>query len=61
MNRELNKRIPHCAEEKGTAKLKKVERSSLKDDVIATLLPQAFSRIKTTALLHRHVETTYLC
>ena len=49
MNRELNKRIT-ALEEKEQRKLKKVERSSLKDDVIATLLPQAFSRIKTTAL-----------
>ena len=37
-------------EEKEQRKLKKVERLSIKDDVIATLLPQAFSRIKTTAL-----------
>lgn len=49
VNRELNKRIT-ALEEKEQRKLKKVERSSLKDDVIATLLPQAFSRIKTTAL-----------
>lgn len=49
VNRELNKRIT-ALEEKEQRKLKKVERSSLKDDVVATLLPQAFSRIKTTAL-----------
>lgn len=49
VNRELNKRIT-ALEEKEQRKLKKTERSSLKDDVIATLLPQAFSRIKTTAL-----------
>ncbi|HHF5334572.1 TPA: recombination-associated protein RdgC [Haemophilus influenzae] len=49
VNRELNKRIT-ALEEKEQRKLKKVERSSLKDDVIATLLPQAFSRIKMTAL-----------
>ena len=49
VNRELNKRIT-ALEEKEQRKLKKVERASLKDDVIATLLPQAFSRIKTTAL-----------
>lgn len=49
VNRELNKRIT-ALEEKEQRKLKKVERLSLKDDVIATLLPQAFSRIKTTAL-----------
>lgn len=49
VNRELNKRIT-ALEEKEQRKLKKVERSSLKDDVIATLLPQAFSRVKTTAL-----------
>ena len=49
VNRELNKRIT-ALEGKEQRKLKKVERLSLKDDVIATLLPQAFSRIKTTAL-----------
>ena len=49
VNRELNKRIT-ALEEKEQRKLKKVERASLKDDVIATLLPQAFSRIKATAL-----------
>lgn len=49
INRELNIRIA-ALEEKEQRKLKKVERLSLKDDVIATLLPQAFSRIKTTAL-----------
>ena len=49
INRELNIRIASL-EEKEQRKLKKVERLSLKDDVIATLLPQAFSRIKTTAL-----------
>ena len=49
INRELNIRIA-ALEEKEQRKLKKVERASLKDDVIATLLPQAFSRIKTTAL-----------
>ena len=48
VNRELNKQIT-ALEEKEQRKLKKVERLSLKDDVIATLLPQAFSRIKTTA------------
>ena len=49
VNSELNKRIT-ALEEKEQRKLKKVELASLKDDVIATLLPQAFSRIKTTAL-----------
>lgn len=49
VNRELNKRIT-ALEEKEQRKLKKSERLSLKDDVIATLLPQAFSRIKMTAL-----------
>ena len=49
VSRELNKRIT-ALEEKEQRKLKKVERLALKDDVIATLLPQAFSRIKTTAL-----------
>ena len=49
VNRELNKRIT-ALEEKERRKLKKTERLFLKDDVIATLLPQAFSRIKTTAL-----------
>ena len=49
INRELNIRIA-ALEEKERRKLKKTERLSLKDDVIATLLPQAFSRIKTTAL-----------
>lgn len=49
VNRELNKRIT-ALEEKERRKLNKAERLSLKDDVIATLLPQAFSRIKTTAL-----------
>lgn len=49
VNREFNKRIT-ALEEKEQRKLKKVARSSLKDDVVAALLPQAFSRIKTTAL-----------
>ena len=49
VNRELNKRIT-ALEEKEQRKLKKVERLSIKDDVIATLLPPHFSRIKTTAL-----------
>lgn len=49
VNHELNKRIT-TLEEKEQRKLKKAERLSLKDDVIATLLPQAFSHIKTTAL-----------
>ena len=40
VNRELNKRIT-ALEEKERRKLKKTERLSLKDDVIATLLPQA--------------------
>lgn len=49
VNRELNKRIT-ALEEKAQRKLKKSERLSLKNDVIATLLTQAFTRIKTTAL-----------
>lgn len=49
VSRELDKRIA-ALEEKEERKLKKTERAALKDDVIATLLPQAFSRFKATAL-----------
>lgn len=49
INTELNKRI-HELEKKEERKLKKVEKLSLKDDVIATLIPQAFSKYNHTAL-----------
>lgn len=49
VTRETDKRV-QALEEKEHRKLKKVERRSIEDDVIATLLPQAFSKFKSTAL-----------
>lgn len=49
VNRELNKRIT-ALEEKEQRKLKKTERLSLRDDVVASLTSQAFSKFKFTAL-----------
>ena len=49
VNRELNKRIT-ALEEKEQRKLKKTERLSLRDDVVASLISQAFSKFKSTAL-----------
>ncbi|MGC7561305.1 recombination-associated protein RdgC [Pasteurella sp. PK-2025] len=49
INNELNKRVAEL-EKKEDRKLKKVEKLSLKDDVIAVLLQQAFSKYKQTAL-----------
>ncbi|MGC7561370.1 recombination-associated protein RdgC [Pasteurella sp. PK-2025] len=49
INNELNKRVAEL-EQKQVRKLKKVEKLSLKDDVIAVLLQQAFSKYKQTAL-----------
>lgn len=49
INRELNIRIA-ALEEKEQRKLKKTERLSLRDDVVASLISQAFSKFKFTAL-----------
>lgn len=49
INRELNIRIA-ALEEKEQRKLKKTERLSLRDDVVALLISQAFSKFKSTAL-----------
>lgn len=49
INRELNIRIA-ALEEKEQRKLKKTERLSLRDDVVASLTSQAFSKFKSTAL-----------
>ena len=49
VKRETDKRVM-ALEEKEQRKLHKAERLSIEDDVIATLLPQAFSKFKTTAL-----------
>lgn len=49
INRELNIRIA-ALEEKEQRKLKKTERLSLRDDVVASLTSQAFSKFKFTAL-----------
>ena len=49
INRELNIRIA-ALEEKEQRKLKKTERLSLRDDVVASLTSQAFSKFKLTAL-----------
>ncbi|AKD37936.1 recombination associated protein [Pasteurella multocida subsp. multocida OH4807] len=46
---ELDERIQHV-EQKENRKLKKVEKLALKDDVIAGLLPRAFSKHQHTAL-----------
>ena len=47
INRELNIRIA-ALEEKEQRKLKKTERLSLRDDVVASLTSQAFSKFKFT-------------
>ncbi|HDR1386378.1 recombination-associated protein RdgC [Pasteurella multocida] len=49
VNNALNKRVTEL-EKKEERKLKKVEKLSLKDDIIATLIQQAFSKYKQTAL-----------
>ncbi|HHW7447918.1 TPA: recombination-associated protein RdgC, partial [Pasteurella multocida] len=49
VNNALNKRI-HELEKKEDRKLNKVEKQVLKDDVIAVLLQQAFSKYSHTAL-----------
>ncbi|MFK3559318.1 recombination-associated protein RdgC [Pasteurella multocida] len=49
VNNALNKRVTELEQKEGR-KLKKVEKLSLKDDVIAVLLQQAFSKYKQTAL-----------
>lgn len=49
VKRELDQRIGEL-EAKENCKLKKVEKQALKDDVIATLLPRAFSKEQQTAL-----------
>ncbi|HDX0970672.1 recombination-associated protein RdgC [Pasteurella multocida] len=49
VNNALNKRVAELEKKEGR-KLKKVEKLSLKDDVIATLIQQAFSKYKQTAL-----------
>ena len=49
VNKELNERIEKLEKDHGR-KLKKVEKQALKDDVIAALLPRAFSKYQHTAL-----------
>ncbi|CDF98620.1 recombination-associated protein RdgC [Avibacterium paragallinarum] len=49
VTKELTNRVK-ALEEKEGRKLKKVERLSIKDDVVASLLPQAFTRSTYTAL-----------
>lgn len=49
INRELNQRVK-AFEEREKRKVRKVERLAIKDDVVATLLPKAFSKQKHTAL-----------
>ncbi|HDR1228802.1 TPA: recombination-associated protein RdgC [Pasteurella multocida] len=49
VNDALNKCVTEL-EKKEERKLKKVEKLSLKDDIIATLIQQAFSKYKQTAL-----------
>ncbi|HDR1867902.1 TPA: recombination-associated protein RdgC [Pasteurella multocida] len=49
VNDALNKRVTEL-EKKEERKLKKVEKLSLKDDIIATPIQQAFSKYKQTAL-----------
>lgn len=46
---ELNERINQL-EEKENRKLKKTEKQALKDDVVAVLLPRAFSKNQQTAI-----------
>ncbi|OOF43339.1 recombination-associated protein RdgC [Rodentibacter trehalosifermentans] len=49
IKRELDERI-ESLEQKENRKLKKVEKQTLKDDVVMTLLPRAFSKNQYTAL-----------
>ena len=49
VKRETSARVT-ALEEKEQRKLKKTERLSIEDDVVMTLLPQAFSKFKQTAL-----------
>lgn len=49
IKRELDARVEKL-EQAENRKLKKVEKQTLKDDVIATLLPRAFSKYQQTAL-----------
>ncbi|MDC4238412.1 recombination-associated protein RdgC [Pasteurella multocida] len=49
VNNALNERVTEL-EKKEERKLKKVEKLSLKDDIIAKLIQQAFSKYKQTAL-----------
>ena len=49
IKRELNARVEKL-EQAENRKLKKVEKQTLKDDVVATLLPRAFSKYQQTAL-----------
>lgn len=49
VNKELNERIEKLEKDYGR-KIKKVEKQTLKDDVIAALLPRAFSKYQHTAL-----------
>lgn len=49
VKRETAARVT-ALEEKEQRKLKKIERLSIEDDVVMTLLPQAFSKFKQTAL-----------
>ncbi|SMB87817.1 recombination associated protein RdgC [Pasteurella testudinis DSM 23072] len=50
INKELKQRVDSL-EEKEQRKLSKVEKQSIKDDVVAMLLQRAFSKFKQTALL----------
>ena len=49
IKKELDNRVAEL-EEKEQRKLKKTEKQALKDDVIAVLLPRAFSKIQQTAI-----------
>lgn len=49
IKRELDARVEKL-EQTENRKLKKVEKQTLKDDVVATLLPRAFSKYQQTAL-----------
>lgn len=49
VKKEAENRIAEC-EEKEQRKLKKTEKQVIKEDVVAMLLPRAFSKFQTTAL-----------
>ncbi|EFA29520.1 Recombination associated protein rdgC, partial [Haemophilus influenzae HK1212] len=49
VKRELDERVENL-EQKENRKLKKVEKQTLKDDVVMNLLPRAFSKNQHTAL-----------